>query len=307
MFEFLWRTIFQFSFCFQCLILQPVLSIFFLLYSQIHFIFRYIYDFVFYYILKYLGKIPLTDSFIAWRISGPHLFRERFYDISNKDLMNLAIAEIERMVMKNYSKKMIEKLEEPRNIYNKIQSMFNIIKFNIVLDEEISRNIRFYEKLLDKQINKEDKLPSLSSRIQVKFSEERLDVVKNLVESYLRNYSEKNDLSFELDKYEEKKYEQLTGKILKNIFGNDILQTLDDIDKIVHLESVFESQLDEISKRIFENPNFDDRLYANKKSVKEKIIKLPKIAYFKDVFHFEGKLNLNLNILSEKEIKELIK
>ena len=45
----------------------------------------------------------------------------------------------------------------------------------------------------------------------------------------------------------------------------------------------------------------------NKKEEKEKVINFPKIAYFKDVFYYKGKLNLNLNILSEKEIKEIMK
>ena len=306
LFEFLNSTIFQFLFCCVCLILQPILSLFFLFYSQIHFILRYIYDFFFYFILKYLGKVPLTDSCIAWRISGPHLFRERFYDINNKDLINLVIAEVEKMVLNNHVKIIKEKLNEPKNIFNKVQSVYNIIKLNIALNDDILRSINYYEDLLHKQIKKEDKYPSLSHHIKIKFSEERLDIVKNLVESYLRNYSAKNDLSFELKQYEEKQYEQLTEKILKNIFGNDILQTLDDVDKIVHLESIFETNLDEISQRIFENPKFDDRLYVNKKEKKETIIKFPEIAYFKNVFYQNGILNINLNILSEKEIKELI-
>ena len=274
LFEFIISTIFQFLFCSICVIFQPLLSIFFLVYSQFHFIVRYLYDFIFYYILKCLGKIPLTDSFIAWRISGPYLFRDRFYDISNKDLMNLVIAEVEKMVMGNYSRIIKEKLNEPRNIFNKMESMYNIIKLNIQLDNEITKNIRFYENLLMKQIEKEDKYPYLSFYIRVKFTKERLDIVKNLVESYLRNYSSKNDLSFELDKFEERKYEQLTEKILHNIFGYDILQTLDDVDKIVHLESVFETHLDEISQKIFENPIFDDRKYVNKKEEKEVILKM---------------------------------
>ena len=306
-FEFLIRTIFQFFFCLICLILHPILSIFFLLYAQIHFIIRYIYDFIFYFILKYLGKIPLTDSKIAWRISGPHLFRDRFYDISNKDLMNLVIAEIEKMVMKNYSNIIKEKLNEPRNNFNKMQKVYDLVKLKIYLDSEISKNIYFYEDLLEKQIKKEDKYPYLSDNIRVKFTEERLDVVKNLVESYLRNYCAKKDLSFELNKFEDKKFEKLTEKILKNIFGYDIFQTLDDVDKIVHLESVFETHLDEISQRIFENPKFDDRIYINKKVEKNEVITFPKIAYFEDVFTFGGKLYLNLTILTEEELKELIK
>ena len=307
LFEFLFRTIFQFLFCSISLIFQPILSIFFLFYSQIHFILRYIYDFFFYLILKYLGKIPLTDSCIAWRISGPHLFRERFYDISNKDLINLVIAEVEKMVLNEHVKKIREKLNEPKNIFYQVQNVYGIIKLNISLNDEILRSINYYEDLLNKQLKKEDKFPSLSPYIKIKFSEERLDIVKNMVESYLRNYTDKNDLSFEINKYEEKQYEQLTEKILKNIFGNDILQTLDDIDKIVHLESIFENNLDEISQRIFENPKFDDRLFINKKEKKESVIKLPEIAYFTNIFKYEGMLNINLNLLSDKELKEFIK
>ena len=307
LFEFLFRTIFQFLFCSISLIFQPILSIFFLFYSQIHFILRYIYDLFFYFILKYLGKIPLTDSCIAWRISGPHLFRERFYDISNKDLINLVIAEVEKMVLNEHVKKIREKLNEPKNIFYQVQNVYGIIKLNISLNDEILRSINYYEDLLNKQLKKEDKFPSLSPYIKIKFSEERLDIVKNMVESYLRNYTDKNDLSFEINKYEEKQYEQLTEKILKNIFGNDILQTLDDIDKIVHLESIFESNLDEISQRIFENPKFDDRLFINKKEKKESVIKLPEIAYFTNIFKYEGMLNINLNLLSDKELKEFIK
>ena len=307
LFEFLFRTIFQFLFCSISLIFQPILSIFFLFYSQIHFILRYIYDFFFYLILKYLGKIPLTDSCIAWRISGPHLFRERFYDISNKDLINLVIAEVEKMVLNEHVKKIREKLNEPKNIFYQVQNVYGIIKLNISLNDEILRSINYYEDLLNKQLKKEDKFPSLSPYIKIKFSEERLNIVKNMVESYLRNYTDKNDLSFEINKYEEKQYEQLTEKILKNIFGNDILQTLDDIDKIVHLESIFENNLDEISQRIFENPKFDDRLFINKKEKKESVIKLPEIAYFTNIFKYEGMLNINLNLLSDKELKEFIK
>ena len=249
----------------------------------------------------------MTDSKIAWRISGPHLFRDRFYDISNKDLMNLVIAEIEKMVMKNYSNIIKEKLNEPRNNFNKMQKVYDLVKLKIYLDSEISKNIYFYDDLLEKQIKKEDKYPYLSDNIRIKFTEERLDTVKNLVESYLRNYCAKKDLSFELNKFEDKKFEKLTEKILKNIFGYDIFQTLDDVDKIVHLESVFETHLDEISQRIFENPKFDDRIYINKKVEKNEIITFPKIAYFEDVFTFGGKLYLNLTILSEEELKELIK
>ncbi len=85
------------------------------------------------------------------------------------------------------------------------------------------------------------------------------------------------------------------------------MQTLDDVDKIVHLESVFKTNLDEISQRIFEDPKFDDRIYIHKSVEKSEIISFPRIAYFEDVFSYIGKLYLNLRLLSENELKELIK
>ena len=304
--DFFKDTIFQFIICCVCLIIQPLLSLFFFIYAHTHFIIRYFYDFFFYYIIKYLGKIPLTDSFIAWRISGPHLFRERFYDISNRDLMNLVIAEIEKMVMNNYSKNMNNILNEPLNSLNKIANIFELLNINIRTDEEIIKSINYYEKLLKKQIKSQEKYPQLSYNIKVKFTEERLDNVKNLVEAYLRDYTSQNDLSFELNEYEDKKIEQLTEKILKNIFGNRILETLDDTDKIVHLESVFDNNLDEISRRVFENPRYDDRVFVEKKVEKEEEIKVPIIAYFRDAFNNMSPLFLNLDLLSDKEKNKLL-
>ena len=304
--DFFIDTIYQLICCFIFLIIQPILSIFFIIYAHIHFILRYIYDFFFYYILKFLGKVPLTDSCIAWRISGPHLFRERFYDISNRDLMSLVIADIEAIVLDHFYKEMGKIINSPFESLNIVRKSFDILDIDISTRYEITDSIAFYQRLLKKQIIGQNKYPQLSKNIKVKFTEERLENVINLVESYLRDYTSKNDLSFELNKFEDKKIEKLTKQILKNIFGKNIFMTLDDVDKIVHLESVFDSNLDEISTRIFENPKFDDRVYVEKKAEKEKEIKVPKMAYFRDVFERDSPLFLDLNLLTKEEREKLI-
>ena len=99
----------------------------------------------------------------------------------------------------------------------------------------------------------------------------------------------------------------MTEKILINIFGNDILKTIDDVEKIVHIESIFDnSSLDEISQRIFENPRYDDRIYIEKKVVVKKEVKLPNIAYFNDVFNKNSPLFLDLDLLTYDERTKLI-
>ena len=307
--NFIKSTILQFIFCCIFILFKQLIAIIALILVNIYFILRYIYDFFFYYILKYFGKIPLTDSFIAWRIAGPHLFRERFYDISNRDLMSLVIREIEIMVINNYNANMRKILNSPKTSFNdNVKKILSLLDIDIHLNQIVSDSIIFYEKILEKQINLAKKnYPILSEPRKIKFSKERLNSVKNLIESYLISYTSKNDLSFELDKYENNKINKLTEKILKNIFGNRIFETLDDADKIVHLESVFNNSLDEISQRLFENPRFDDRLFVEERKVKEeKVIKLPEVAYFRDVFDSDSPLNLNLELLDKKEREKIL-
>ena len=302
------NSFYQFMLCTILIIIQPILSLFILIFAHIHYTLRYAYDLFFYYILKLFGKIPLTDTFIAWRISGTHLFRERYYDISNRDLMSLVIAEIEKMVMKNYSEEMNKILNGPSYSFDKIEKIFSIINVSVHMNSKINESISFYKNLLNEQIRNARKYPILGS-MNVKFTEERLNEVKDLIQSYLINYTRTNDLSFVLNNYEDKKIEQLTEKILKNIFSEHIFETLDDADKILHLESVFTSGLDEISQRIFEDPRFDDRLIVEERKVvkEEKIIKLPKAAYFEDVFEHKNPLYLDLNCLDEKEREKIFK
>ena len=306
--DLIYNSIFQFIFCLICIVFKQVIALIALLLVHIYYILRTIYDLFFYYLLKLFGKIPLTDNFISWRIAGPHLFRERYYDISNKDLMSLVIAEIEKMVMNNYDKKMREILDSPiTHFNNSIKNIFSIINVDIYLSDEITKSITFYKKILEKQINLAKKnYPHLSEPQKIKFSKEKLNIVKNLIESYLISYTSKNDLSFKLDKYEDNKIEHLTKDILKTIFGYRILETLDDADKIVHLESVYQNSLDEISQRLFENPRFDDRLFIEERKVEEKkVINLPENVYFKDVFSYNSPLNLNLT-LDQKERDKLL-
>ena len=84
-----------FGFCFQLLsvfvliITQPIISIFVFLFAQIYFIFRILLNCFFISIIACFGRVPQSDSCVAWQTSGPGLFIERYYDISNKDIIYL--------------------------------------------------------------------------------------------------------------------------------------------------------------------------------------------------------------------------
>ena len=279
------------------IIIQPVLTIFFFLYSQIHFLLRYLYDLFFYSIFKCLGKVPETNNCIAWLISGPGLFRERYYDIKNKDILSLVIGELEKRIMKNYNNRIKELLDSPREAIQDIQNVYKRVGLNYNINNKINKSIDFYREKLKNKIKKRDVYPECE--INVKFTEERLEEVKNMIELYITEYSKVNDISFELDKFEEKKIENLTQEIMKEIFGNNIFEPLQSNDKIVHLQSVFKNELDNIATKIFENPKFDDRIYIEERPKEKKVINYPEFANFHQIFN--GYLNLDLSLLKKEE------
>ena len=301
--EFLIGFIFQLVSSILSIIIQPLLSLFFFIYSQIHFILRFFYDLFFYSIFKCLGKIPETNNCIAWVVSGPGLFRERYYDIQNKDILSLVIGELEKRILYNYIKKIKEILDTPNNAISDIAKLYKKIGLSYNTNYKISESIKFYEDKLNNQIYERNFYPECN--VSVKFTEERIEEVKSMVEIYITEYSKKYDISFELDKFEEKKVENLSKEIMEEIFGKHIFEPLESTDKIVRLKSRFKNDLDEITTRIFENPKFNDKIYEEKRQKENVIIKLPEFADFGQIF--EGDLNLDLSHLKREEKENLIK
>ena len=126
-----------------------------------------------------------------------------------------------------------------------------------------------------------------------------------MVKLYITEYSKIKDISFELNKYEEKKVENLAEEIMKDIFGYNIFEPLQSTDKIVHLKSVFKNELDAITTKIFENPMFDDKIYIEERPKEIKIVQLPNFATFEQIFN--GDLYLDLSHLEREERENLIK
>ena len=303
LFKFLIGSVIQLISSALSIVIQPLLSIFFFIYSQIHFILRFFYDLFFYSIFKCLGKVPESNNCMAWVTGGPGLFRERYYDIKNNDILSLVIGELEKRIMDNYNTKMKEILDKPQDTVKNIQKIYSRIGLNYNTNYEITNCIDFYKKKLKEQIRERNFYPECN--VPVKFTEERISEVKNMVELYITEYSKINDISFELDKYEEKKVENLAEEIMKKIFGYNIFEPLQSTDKIVHLKSVFKNELDAITTKIFENPMFNDKIYVEERPKEQKVIRLPDFANFEQIFY--GDLYLDLSHLKNEERENLIK
>lgn len=314
--DLLFSSIFQFITCTLSIIIQPLLSIFFLIYSHIHFLLRYIYDSILFFIVKHFWKIPIKESLLVTIISGPNLIGENdqntFFDLSNKDIMILVIAEVEKVVMNKYKEKMDKKIREPCESVNKVKLFYESLGLRYEVNKDAKESVEYYEKNLDKQINEKSKFypPDLNLiKDKIKFTEQRLDDVITLVENYISLYNKKNkNKGNDLIKkgVKEEKIFELSKNILENIFGKNIFKTIDESDEninVIVLENVYQDNLDDIAIKVLEEFNGDER---KKNGLEiEKLKKFPKLARFSDIFEEGGPLFINLGILSIKERKDL--
>ena len=285
-------------------IFQPILSLIVFMFAQFYFIIRIILNCFLFSIIACFGRVPQSDSCVAWQIAGPGLFVERYYDISNKDIIYLVIGYLEKIILNNFKIKMEKLLESPKIQIEEINQNFGMLGFDFVMNDEFNESIKFYKDKLNSQIKAHDNFPVCN--VTVKFKEERLQDVKYMITLFISEYSKIYDISTELNKY--KKLDLFVESILKSIFGYNILIPLEESEKLTHLESVFNNEIDSIAKKIFENPYFQDKIivednYENKINQNKEELKVPITATFEQIF--QGDLNFSFS-LTEKEKEEIL-
>ena len=304
--EFSFGFIFQLIAVFFVIFAQPIISLVVFIFAHIYFIIRIFFNCIFISIFACFGRIPQSDSCVAWQISGPGIFVQRYYDISNKDIICLVRGYLERIIVDNYRKKIEKMLESPINQIDEIQQTFGLLGFDFVFTEKFEESINFYKKKLKRQIEERNNYYP-ECNLDVKFTEERLELVKYMISTYISEFSISYNLSNELNKY--KKIDDFVEEILKSIFGYRILIPLEKAEKLTHIKSLFDNEMDVIAIKIFENPYFQDKIvveeYKDEESNKtNKELGGPKTASFEQIY--KGDLNLEFFPLSEIEREQIL-
>ena len=128
--------VFQLFSVFVLLITQPFLSLLVFIFAQIYFFFRILLNCFFIAVIACFGRVPQSDSCVAWQTSGPGLFIERYYDISNKDIIYLVIGYLEKIIMEDYKVRMEKLLDSPKKQILEVNQMFGLLGFDFILTEE---------------------------------------------------------------------------------------------------------------------------------------------------------------------------
>ncbi|CAK59674.1 unnamed protein product (macronuclear) [Paramecium tetraurelia] len=230
-----------------CFIILPISSIFMVLFGHLRYIFRSLYDCLMIIFVKCLGRVPATENWLAWKVSGPGISRQYYFtvkinelcQIKNEEALILVAGELEKCVLKEYQRRVEEEINGPQkqvqSVMNNFFSVFGVFQILFEIQASYSFHDRGCDKLiqsLNQQISSRISiLPQISNNIR--FNESELIVIRMLIKQLIKNQIKLKDMKNYIWKhYQVQKgdYNELTSELLKKCFGHQVLSPLEDID-----------------------------------------------------------------------------
>ncbi|CAD8119201.1 unnamed protein product [Paramecium sonneborni] len=213
-----------------CLVILPLGSLFMIIFGHFRYVFRSLYDCLMILFVKCLGRVPATENWLAWKISGPGISRQYYFTIKNEEVLILVAGKLEKCILTEYQKRVEGEIYAPQK---QVQTVMN--NFFSVFGASYSFHDNGCDKLkysLDQQICKRISiLPSISNNIR--FNESELIVIRMLIKQFIKNQINLKDMKNYIWKHfqvQKGDYNELTSQILKECFGHQVLTPLEDID-----------------------------------------------------------------------------
>ncbi|CAD8182894.1 unnamed protein product [Paramecium pentaurelia] len=213
-----------------CFFILPLGSIFMIIFGHLRYIIRSLYDCLMILFVKCLGRVPATENWLAWKVSGPGISRKYYFTIKNEEALILVAGKLEKCILQEYQKKIEEEIMAPQK---QVQSVMN--NFFSVFGASYNFHDRGCDKLkssLNQQISQRlQVLPQISNNIR--FNESELIVIRMLIKQFIKNQIKLKDMKNYIWKHfqvQKGDYNELTSELLKQCFGHQILSPLEDID-----------------------------------------------------------------------------
>lgn len=239
---FVWRAVICVAFstlAFLVLCIVQLLGIIFMLIWALLSIFvRFFYDKLMIMIIKCLAKIPRTDSSVAWKIRGPGLNRTQFTKISIDDSLTLLRSKLEKIQLNDYNERLQKVIDIPIQNINKFNTrVMKKANCTIQLSDRISKNVGTLRNTLYNQYYARQRIyPNECTNIR--FSQEDLEVFLIASQDLIKDFVETEKLNFIWKMYAvvEGKWDLLTEKIVKETFGEGILENIDEGVEMLELK-----------------------------------------------------------------------
>ena len=303
---------------FICFI-HPILILSSFLFGIMCYVMRTFYDVLLLVVVFTLGREPRTDSFLAWKISGPGISEDYFNQIDIDEVLILIRVYMEKYELSIFKKKMSRVVNEPLEKIINLHS--NVFEKSIKINgpskpkELVEMTNQIHEKL-NLQISERNRF-YIKFPKNVRLTEEELSDALANGEKLINNFIEKQNMKeiFHDFKLKNNDWKNLTRCVLASIFGKEILEPVEELEKRAKLKPVRSNNFEQILD-ILKGEGGDSykHLVLKKKKAKkidynftpsyiniEKLIKVEN--YFSDYINCLF-VCMNTNEIKEIQIKE---
>lgn len=200
------------------------------------------------------AKSPISDSCLAWKISGPGITRQFYNHIEISDAMTIIHAQLEKYELVKFKNTINTYLEEPyKKNANKILKYFSPLDLKFTPTSELLDSIKYYKDKVLQQIY--DRIRLFPKVNNVKFTNVELSTLIIASREYIRDYviSHNMDYLFEYNNIPKNSWGKLNEIILVNAFGDQVLESLTDMDYKVEIHRSENLEFDGIKFKILNN------------------------------------------------------
>lgn len=261
----MWGGFVQISICLFCPLLMTIIAVVKIILSSILQGLRYAYSYtLFTLIVKKLAKVPIKDTNLARRISGPGITRDIYYSLKIEDCMILVLLKLETIQYSLFQDEVAQYIRQNYTlIIEKYEAMIKVFSENYIDLKNIATEKNRCEMLVARlntqvysKINSLVTLRSNLSSFDIRFGDEDLERLKVVTEAILIASIKRYRLEKHIwEKYNiyQGHYKRLTHSILLDVFdqNHQVLSPLSDIEQRTILKRV--SGLSSKKQKVLEN------------------------------------------------------
>lgn len=262
------KFMFQFIATLIITLSHPIIALLIFLLGVIRLIVRFAYDIFMFFIIYIFAKLPISDSFIAWKISGPGISKMYYNHIDLKDAIIIIHGSLEKYELIYYKSKIFSLLEEPLIKLNSLNNRLYLFDLKLNSNLLIEESIEYYKYLIDYNVSK--RLQIYPSCTNVKFTNDELIILRIISRDYIKNYVKSHDFEhiFKMFNISDYEWGLLTDLILKSAFDEDILQSLEENDYRIEIKKEENNYYTEIKNIIVNKCNLNEYLLNTKQKQK---------------------------------------
>lgn len=247
---------FQILFAVTLLIVKPILFVIIIVFGICRFVVRSFYDIVMMIFVFLFGRVPASDTSIAWKISGPVVSRTFYDKMSIEDALKLYIKNLESIELKKYEAeiriKVNKKLQEIERFYRNLNKPFGIISTvknyhnsnnSLKNNESNLYSLKQCENILLKKLQDSIHLryqncPSNFSSQNVRFTFVELESLQVACKEVLKTFVERRNFESNWenkDFLEERDLKEINEEVMCNAINSRILEPYEELDDRIEL------------------------------------------------------------------------